>query len=178
MSTTEESPIPERAGETAPVKKGVLSRVPAIVFWIVVAAVLARVATVAFHRGEKVERVGLVNWRSLAEASAAAERAGKPLLYDFTAAWCSPCHRLDDEGWGNSAIAGIVNDSYVPVRIVDREREDGKNSAPVEELERRFSVSALPTLVVASHDGRLLGKSEGYAGPDRLRRFLEESRRK
>ena len=48
----------------------------------------------------------------------------------------------------------------------------------IEELERRYSVTAFPTLVVASSDGRLLAKVEGYGGPDRLRRFLEESPRK
>jgi thiol:disulfide interchange protein len=177
MNTTDDSPMPERAEETAAAKRGLASRLPALLFWIVAAAVLARVGAVVF-RGGRAEQVGLVKWRSLEEAGAAAEREGKPMLYDFTAAWCVPCRRLDEEGWGSSAIAGIVNDSYVPVRVVDREREDGKNTARVEELERRFSVSAFPTLVIASRDGRLLANTEGYAGLDRLRRFLEDARRK
>ena len=163
----------------APARPAWRAKVPALLFWIVVVAVLVRVATGLLHRGgESPEQVGLVKWQSLEKAASASSREGKPVLYDFTAAWCGPCHRLDQEGWGDSAIAGIVNKGYVPVRIVDREREDGRNPGPIEELERKYSVSAFPTVVIAASDGKLLAKVEGYGGPDRLRRFLEESPRK
>ena len=172
MAETETAPLPRRSSEG-----GSQSRLPAVLFWIVGAAVLLRVATAVFDRGAKGDQAGLVRWQSREKAAAAALAQKKPVLYDFTAAWCVPCHRLDEEGWGDSRIAALVNESYVPTRIVDREREDGRNPPPIEDLERRYSVTAFPTLVVAAPDGRTIAKVEGYAGRERLVRFLEESRK-
>ena len=160
------------------VRSGPQSKIPPILFWLIAAALALRFLTVALDRGKKDEGSGLVRWRPREGAAATARSEGKPVLYDFTAAWCPPCHRLDSEGWGDSRTASLVNESYLPVRIVDREREDGKNPAPIEELQRRYSVSAFPTLVVADPDGREIAKFEGYRGKESLVRFLEESRRK
>jgi thiol-disulfide isomerase/thioredoxin len=103
---------------------------------------------------------------------------GKPILYDFTAAWCPPCHRLDTEGLGDSQIASLVNSSYQLSRVVDRKREDGKNPPATDELEGRYSVNAFPTLVVATPDGRLIARLQGYPGRESLLHFLQESSRK
>ena len=158
------------------VRSGPQSKIPPILFWIVVAAIVLRIVTAALDRGKKDEGAGLVRWQPHEKAAAASRSAGKPVLYDFTAAWCPPCHRLDTEGWGDSRVASLVNDSYLPARIVDREREEGKNPASIAELQRRYSVTAFPTLVVADPDGRQIAKSEGYGGKENLIRFLEESR--
>ncbi len=103
---------------------------------------------------------------------------GKPMLYDFTAAWCPPCHVLDTEGFGDPQIASLVNSSYLLSRVVDRKREDGKNPPAIDELEGRYSVNAFPTLVVATPDGRLIARLEGYPGRKSLLHFLQESSRK
>jgi thioredoxin 1 len=136
--------------------------------------------TVFVGRQENKEEgaAGLVAWRPHEKAAAAARSEGKPVLYDFTAAWCQPCHRLDTEGWEDSGVASLVNGSYLPARVVDREREDGKNTAAITELQRRYSVRAFPTLVVADADGREIAKYEGFPGKERLVQFLQESRDK
>jgi hypothetical protein len=159
-------------------QSGSQSKIPPILFWLVVAAIVLRIVTASVDRGKKDEGSGLVRWRPRERVAAAARSQGKPVLYDFTAAWCPPCHRLDNEGWGDSRVASLVNDSYLPVRIVDREREEGKNPAPIADLQRRYSVAAFPTLVVAGPDGREIAKVEGYRGKENLIRFLEESRKK
>lgn len=164
--------------KTEPVRSGPQSRLPPLLLWLVLAAILFRVITAVMDREKKIEAVGLVRWQQRAEAEAVARSAGKPVLYDFTAAWCGPCHRLDKEGWGDPQIASLVNQSYLPARVVDREREDGKNPPAIDELERRYSVNAFPTLVVAAPDGRLIAKLQGYGGREQLIQFLQESSRK
>ncbi|HLN81214.1 MAG TPA: thioredoxin family protein, partial [Thermoanaerobaculia bacterium] len=108
---------------------------------------------------------------------AAARASGKPLLYDFTAEWCGPCRMLDADGWQDPGVAALVNESYVPARVVDRMREEGKNPLWIDELQRKYDVNAFPTLVVASPDGRQIAVSQGYAGKQKLVEFLEVSRK-
>lgn len=168
--TTEPGPPP-----SPPRKSGSQSRLPRILLAIVAAAFLFRVVTVLTNKGKSDAGEGLVRWQPHESVAAAAAGAGKPVLYDFTAAWCGPCHRLDAEGWGDPEIAALVNRSYLPARVVDRDREDGKNPPAIDELERRYSVNAFPTLVVAAPDGRLIAKMQGYGGREKLREFLRES---
>jgi len=146
--------------------------------WLMLAALLFGIVTRAFDRGREEERAGLITWQPREKAAAAAKSSGRPVLYDFTAAWCGPCRRLDTEGWGDRRIASLVNRSYFPARVVDREREDGKNPPAVEELERRYSVNAFPTLIVAAPDGHLIARLQGFVGREKLLQFLEESSRK
>ncbi|HEY3202549.1 MAG TPA: thioredoxin family protein [Thermoanaerobaculia bacterium] len=152
------------------------SRLSPVLLWVLIAAVLFRVVT-AVMDGKGNEPEGLVRWQEREKAGSLSRTTGKPILYDFTAAWCAPCHLLDRD-WNDSAIAEKVNASFVPARVVDRRREDGKNPREVDELLQRYEITGFPTLVVASTDGRLIGKLEGYSGRDALVQFLDESGRK
>jgi thiol:disulfide interchange protein len=158
------------------VPSGPQSRLPRILFWLVAAALVFRILTVVMGREKKEEgAAGLVSWRPQGTVAEAARSEQKPVLYDFTAAWCQPCHRLDAEGWADASVASLVNGSYLPARVVDREREDGKNPAAIAELQRRYAIRAFPTLLVADADGREIARFEGYGGKEKLVRFLEGS---
>jgi thiol:disulfide interchange protein len=158
------------------VRSGPQSKLPRVLFWFFAAALVFRIITVVVGREKKEDAgAGLISWRPQGTAAAAARSEGKPVLYDFTAAWCGPCHRLDAEGWGDASVASLVNGSYLPARVVDREREDGKNPAAIAELQRRYSVRAFPTLIVADADGREIARFEGYGGKQKLVKFLEDS---
>ena len=158
------------------VPAGSQSKLPRVLFWFFAAALLFRIITVVVGREKKEESgAGLITWRPQGAVAAAARSEQKPVLYDFTAAWCQPCHRLDTAGWEDASVASLVNGSYLPARIVDREREDGKNTPAIAELQRRYAIRAFPTLLVADADGREIARFEGYGGKEKLVRFLEGS---
>jgi thiol-disulfide isomerase/thioredoxin len=154
------------------------SRLLALLFLATLGVVLFRVAGTYIEERRAGGGPALIEWVVLEGAPRESAARAKPILYEFTAEWCPPCRRLDAEGWADREIARLVNDSFLPARVLDREREEGKNPPAVEKLERQYAVRAFPTLLVAAADGREIARYEGYGGPARLRAFLEESRRK
>jgi thiol-disulfide isomerase/thioredoxin len=180
METTERPPIPGidpiLAGPAAPARSQ--SKISPVLLWVLLAAALFRIVTSVTSKDDAGSGAGLVRWLSGPEASQAARASGKPILYDFTAEWCGPCKALDSDGWADPRIAAFVNESFVPVRVTDRMREEGKNPAWMDELQRKYRVSAFPTLVVAAPDGREIGITQGYGGKQKLVEFLEGSRTK
>lgn len=163
--------VPVAAGAAPPVGVGSQSKLPSVLFLVLVAAALFRIVTVATDRGRD-ESVGLVRWTAAESAASSARSSAKPILYDFTAEWCAPCRMLDTNGWSDPEVAAILNSSYVPARVVDRMREEGKNPAWIDELQRRYGVGAFPTLVIASPDGKAIAVAQGFAGKAKLVEFL------
>ena len=134
---------------------------------LVVAALLlvARIASGLLQPVERPPRADLVHWREPGNAAESeARRAGKPILYDFSAEWCGPCRTMQDEVFSDTRMAGKINAVYVPVRVLDRQREEGRNPAAVDTLQRMYRVQNFPTLVVTSPDGTRWQTLEGYRG--------------
>ena len=66
-----------------------------------------------------------IDWREWGEeAFAAARAADKPILLDIGAVWCHWCHVIDRESYENPAIADLINQFYIPVKVDRDERPD------------------------------------------------------
>jgi len=58
------------------------------------------------------------------EVFAAALRDNKPMLLDIGAVWCHWCHVMDRESYDDPAIAAIVNEHFIAVKVDRDERPD------------------------------------------------------
>jgi thiol:disulfide interchange protein len=149
------------------------SRLSPVLLWVLLAAVLFRIVTAVMDR-PKEGGAGLVQWQPRTKVAALSRATGRPILYDFTAAWCAPCKLLERD-WDDPKIAERVNASFVPARVVDREQEEGRNPEEIASLQSRYEVTGFPTLVATDAEGRLLAKIEGYRGRAALEQFLSQA---
>ena len=141
---------------------------------IVLAAALL-IARFAYSPKEVTSR-GLVRWLPPQTGILLAQQTGKPMLINFTAAWCRPCTVLDEEVFADRAIADDLNDRYIAIRVTDRKQEEGKNAPDVEAFEQRYAVRAFPTVVFTDANGAEQARMEGFRGREEFERILERVR--
>ena len=147
-----------------------------ILFAAVLALVSARVVWYVVDKNRQAKGDGGVQWVSLDDVQRIAATTRKPILYDFTADWCAPCHELDEQVFSDPEIAAEINERFIPVRVVDRQREDGRNPPAVDALERRYAARGFPTVVFAEADGTELARMEGFRGREEFRKVMERVR--
>ena len=147
---------------------------PVVLIAIAVLLIVARIATHFMKSDEAAS--DLVHWVALEDVGKLAASSNRPVLMDFTAAWCGPCHMLDQEVFRDPLLAKAINERFIAVRITDRQREDGRNSEEVEALQRRYGVQGFPTVIIADAAGTERGRMEGYGGREKFRQVMESVR--
>lgn len=111
-----------------------------------------------------------VRWRT--DYSAARHEAtdsGRPLLVDFGTEQCVWCRKLDITTFRDPAVARLITDKFVPVKI------DAREEAWLTEALR---VRSLPTLFLAAPDGIILATRVGYVDAAGMTRLLEDALQK
>src|SRR5262245_49731875 len=149
--------------------------------WLLIAAMallVARIGSGIYEERHPAARADLVRWRPIENALAEARQTNKPILYDFTADWCPPCQAMQREVFADPQAAAQIEKLFVPVRVLDRQREEGRNTAAVDSLQRRFKIESFPTLVVAPTEKGEPHTIEGYGGREiTLQRLAEAGMR-
>jgi len=86
-------------------------------------------------------------------ASAEAAESGRPLLIDMYADWCGPCRTLGEQYFTSEDMKPVLS-NFVLLRI------DVDNPAMATHAQR-YSVSAIPCVVIAEADGSEIDRIVG-----------------
>ncbi|HEY7375999.1 MAG TPA: cytochrome c biogenesis protein CcdA [Polyangia bacterium] len=103
-------------------------------------------------------------------ALADARAAGRPVLMDFGADWCTPCKELDVKVFSKPQVAEVMN-RFTLLRV----DVTNENDVPaLSEMRRRYDAQTLPAVRVVSPDGKLIAKviDGDVPHPDRFREKL------
>lgn len=108
-----------------------------------------------------------VNWqKDYREASRIAVETGKPMLLDFTAAWCKPCREMEAVFWSRADVVELSKE-FVCVKV-DLE----KNA----KLANEYRVEYLPNVVMTDSWGSGVEFHRGF-GINGIRDISEKMRR-
>jgi thiol:disulfide interchange protein len=153
---------------------GSTRRTPRALLLLAGVLLVARVVTGLHEERHPPQVPERIHWRPLAEAATEARAMHRPILYDFTADWCPPCRAMQREVFADRASAEQIERMFVPVRVLDRQREEGRNPAEVDTLQARYHITSFPTLVVSWPDSGRPVVLAGYRGKaNTLQRLTE-----
>lgn len=89
-----------------------------------------------------------IAWRAWSdEAFAEAREQDKPILLSLTAPWCQFCAAMDEQTYGNEAIAQYVSENFVAVRVDSDKRPD---------VNARYTQGGWPSTCLLTPDGDIL----------------------
>lgn len=98
-----------------------------------------------------------------AGAFSRARAAGKPVLLSIVTAWSRGCDEMDRTSYADPAVAAIINDRFVPVRVDADRRPD---------ISSRYTLGGWPTTAFLNADGEILGGGT-FVAADRLPSVLD-----
>ena len=98
-----------------------------------------------------------------ADAFARARAEERPVLLSIAATWSASCRDMDRTTYADPAVAGIVNERFVPIRVDADRRPD---------ICERYNLGGWPTTAFLTAEGELMGGGT-YVARDRMPSVLE-----
>ena len=145
---------------------------PRMLLLVAAALLIARIGTGVWEQRHAPQVVERVTWVEPSRAEAESRRTHKPILYEFSAEWCGPCQTLSREVFSDAEAAAQIERMFVPVRVLDRQQEEGRNPPDVEKLEHAYQVRGFPTLIVTWPGSARYETTSGYRGREGTLQWL------
>ena len=105
---------------------------------------------------------------SYKDAIAQSKKTGKPILMDFNATWCGPCHMLEDEVFKKPSFTAEAKNWVLLSVDIDKHPD----------LAEHYSAESIPLLVAVSPKGKTASRQPGYGGYDYTMKWIKDAYKK
>jgi thiol:disulfide interchange protein DsbD len=94
--------------------------------------------------------IHLENTGQLDEQLAKAKAAGKPVLLDYFATWCTDCRRMEKATFTDPQVQKIMREKFVLLQV----DVSDPNNAATEAIKKRYKVFGPPAMLFFDKNGR------------------------
>ena len=121
------------------------------------------------ERADELERVDGIQFEAgmLGDVLKKAAKENKLAFVDCYTTWCGPCKLLAKNTFPDKELGAYFNQKFVSIQI-DMEKGEGPD------LQKKYDVSAYPTLLILDKDGNMLHKLMGYRDAQTLLKEVKE----
>jgi thiol:disulfide interchange protein DsbD len=126
-----------------------------------VTGVVALIAAVWLGMPQRAE--SSIRWQPFSgEGVESAHDAGRPVIIDFVADWCIPCHEMDQTTFADPKVRAEAERFEMFRADITQETDDNT------ELTDRYRVRGVPTIIVLDDAGTEVKRLAGYTGGEEL----------
>ncbi len=139
-------------------------------FQVVLGVLLIALGSLVYRIWPQPIELSFVNYQSALVEQA--QKEGKPVFIDFTAAWCLPCKELEIKTFSDARVReGLKNWILLKADMTQF------SSGPVEELKKTFGIQGVPTLIFLGGDGqeRKDLRTVGFITPEEMLQKIQQT---
>jgi thioredoxin-related protein len=109
-----------------------------------------------------------------------ARTENKCIFLECFATWCMPCHAMDKDVFPKPQVGEVVNGKFICVKVqMDKTNYDDEQTKKwyfdAKTIEKNYAVTALPTFLFFSPEGKPLHRSVGYRGPKQFISLVKDA---
>jgi thiol:disulfide interchange protein DsbD len=112
-----------------------------------------------------------IEWKSYHQSElSAAETSNIPVMIDFTADWCIPCHELDNKTLSDPGVITLSR------KVLALRADLTKNSEREKKLRKKYNIRGVPTIIFLDRSGKELTnlRVTGFMDTDEIKKRLEQ----
>jgi thioredoxin-related protein len=113
---------------------------------------------------EGIKFQNIDSWKKVLEK---AKTEKKNIFIDAFATWCGPCKKMDMEVYPTKVVGDFVTTNFIAIKVQFDETKNDPEAVKnwyidAKYLMKEYQITAFPTFLFLSYDGKLIDKSIGY----------------
>ncbi|NOZ12821.1 MAG: thioredoxin fold domain-containing protein [Acidobacteria bacterium] len=128
---------------------------------------------IAFIAGTQLRTKTIPEYqKQISNGFSAAVTGNRLVVLDFYADWCAACKELDETTWSNKEVKKVLTAEGVMIKL-----DFTQTSKSGSELQQKYGVRGLPTVIILNKNGKELKRFSGFLKPSPFLKLFNEAKK-